>query len=156
MKLYLLRHADALEGADDQTRPLSDRGRAQCKQIGTFCKHAAIVFDAAYSSPLVRARETAELVLAITNLARPVTVVDSECLLDETSPAAFCEWLDTLPAAKHILVVGHAPSLADRARHLLGISQPEGFKLPKAGLACLTTENRRSASLKFFISPKFL
>ena len=156
MKLYLLRHADALEGADDQARPLSDRGKAQCRQIGIFCKHVGIVFDAAYSSPLVRARETAESVLAVTNLARPVTVLDSECLLNETSPAAFCEWLDTLPAAKHILLVGHAPSLADRARHLLGISLPDGFKLPKAGLACLTTEDRRSAALKFFVSPKFL
>lgn len=156
MKLYLLRHADALEGADDVTRPLSERGRAQCKQIGTFCKHAAILFDAAYSSPLARARETAELVLAITNLARPVTVMDSECLLNDTSPPAFCDWLDTLPAAKHILMVGHTPSLADRVRHMLGIAQPEGFKLPKAGLACLTTEDRRKACLKLFVSPKFL
>ena len=112
MKLYLLRHADALEGADDELRPLSDRGKAQCKQIGTFCKHAGIVFDAAYTSPLVRARKTAELILDTTNLTRPIDVVESECLLNETSADAFCEWLDTLPGVKHVLMVGHLPSLA--------------------------------------------
>jgi phosphohistidine phosphatase len=156
MKLYFLRHADALEGADDRTRSLSERGKAQCKQIGVFCRHAAIVFDAAYTSPIARARETAELVLGVTNLTRPITLAETETLLNETSPSAFSEWLNTLPAAKQILLVGHAPSLTDRARYLLGISQPDSFKLPKAGLACLTTEDRQKACLKFFVSPKFL
>ena len=58
--------------------------------------------------------------------------------------------------AKHALLAGHAPSLAERVRQLLGITNPETLKLPKGGLACLETEDRRAATLKFFVTPKLL
>ena len=63
MKLYFLRHADAREGADAAARPLSPHGRKEALEVGRFLKRAGIEFDAAYSSPLVRAKETAEIVL---------------------------------------------------------------------------------------------
>ena len=153
MKLYFLRHADALEGADDAARPLSPHGKKEALEVGRFLKRAGIEFDAAYSSPLVRAKETAEIVLdacGSTKLNLTAT------LLNETSDAKFEEWLKGIPDAKHICLVGHAPSLAERARQLLGITASDAFKLPKGGIACLGTENRRSASLKFLITPKLL
>ena len=70
-----------------------------------------------------------------------------------TAPTRAAVWsLD----GKHVCLVGHAPTLAERVRRLLGVEAPETFKMPKGGLACLETENRRTAALKFFITPKVL
>src|SRR5947207_9606270 len=148
MKLYLLRHAEAVDGPDDADRLLSARGKRQAREVGRFLKRAGIEFDAAYSSPLVRARETAEIVLDTCgstklDLATP--------LLNETSETKFDEWLKGIPDAKHICLVGHAPSLAERVRQLLGVTDSDALKLPKGAVACLETENRRTAALKFLV-----
>jgi phosphohistidine phosphatase len=153
MKLYFLRHAGALAGADDAARPLSAHGQKQAAEIGRFLKRAGVEFDVAYTSPLVRAKQTAEIVLKVCGSTR---LQISDALLNETSQTEFDEWLSRLPSAKHLLLVGHAPSLPERVRHLLGVTDAEAFKLPKAGLACLDTGDRRIASLKFFITPKAL
>ena len=153
MKLYFLRHADALEGGDDAARPLSPLGKKEAREVGRFLKRAGIEFDAAYSSPLVRARATAEIVVEICGSTR-LEIADG--LLNETSPAHFDEWLKHLPSAKHVLLVGHAPSLAERVRRLIGLTNPEALKLAKGALACMETEDRRSAALKFLITPKLL
>ena len=153
MKLYFLRHADALDGADDAARPLSPHGKKEALEVGRFLKRAGIEFDAAYSSPLVRAKETAEIVLDVCGS----TKLDlTAALLNETSEAIFEEWLKEIPDAKHVCLVGHAPSLAQWVRRLLGITATDALKLPKGALACLETENRRSAALKFLITPKLL
>jgi len=153
MKLYFLRHADALEGTDDAARPLSPRGRKEAREVGRFLKRAGIEFDAAYSSPLLRAKQTGEIVLDVCGSA---TLEITEALLNESSPTQTGKWLKYLPAAKHVLLVGHAPSLAERVRQLIGMAASAGLKLPKGGLACVETEDGRSASLKFFITPKLL
>jgi len=153
MKLYFLRHADALDGADDAARPLSPRGRKEAREIGRFLKQAGIEFDAAYSSPLMRAKQTAELVV---DVCGSTTLDVTAALLNEASAATFDEWLKGIPEAKHVCLIGHAPTLAERVRRLLGLETPETFKMPKGGLACLETENRRAAALKFFITPKVL
>lgn len=153
MKLYFLRHADALDGANDAARPLSPHGRKEALEVGRFLKRAGIAFDAAYSSPLVRAKETAEIVLDVCGSTKLKLTV---ALLNETSEANFDEWLKGIPDAKHVCLVGHAPSLAQWVRQLLGITGTEALKLPKGALACLETENRRTASLKFFVTPKLL
>jgi phosphohistidine phosphatase len=153
MKLYFLRHADALEGADDAARPLSPHGGKQARVLGRFMKRAGIEFDAAYSSPLARAKETAEIVLDICGSAE---LDITPALLNETSDAKFNEWLKGIPGAKHACLVGHAPSLAQWVRQLLGITATDALKLPKGAVACLETENRRAAELKFLVTPKML
>jgi phosphohistidine phosphatase len=153
MKLYFLRHAEALDGADDAARPLSPRGKKEAREVGRFLKQAGIEFDAAFTSPLVRAKQTAEVVLDVCGSTKlDVTAA----LLNEASEATFDEWLKGIPEAKHVCLIGHAPTLAERVRRLLGVEAPETFKMPKGGLACLETENRRTAALKFFITPKVL
>ena len=153
MKLYFLRHAEAVDGPDDADRPLAARGKKNAREVGRFLQRAVIEFDAAYSSPLMRAKQTAEIVLEACGSAE-LEIADA--LLNATSPAQFEEWLKNLPEAKHVLLVGHAPSLAERVRQLLGIANTETLKLPKGGLACLETDDRRAAALKLFVTPKLL
>lgn len=156
MKLYFLRHSEALDGADDAARPLSPHGRKQAACIGEFLRAADVEFDAAYSSPLVRARQTAEIVLDICGGVTGTQRWTADALLNEASPMHFSRWLAELPSAKHILLTGHAPSLAERVRSLLSLSNPQALKLPKAGLACVETEDCQACVLKFLITPRAL
>jgi len=156
MRLYFMRHADALEGFDDAARPLSPKGWKQSKAVARFLQAAGIGFDAAYSSPLVRAQETAEAVLKVCGVVEPDALKLDDALLNEASARQFTGWLRTLPEARHVLLVGHAPSLAEHVRALLSMGDPDALKLPKAGLACLETEDGRTAVLKFLLLPKLL
>ena len=45
MKLYFLRHAEALDGKDDAGRPLSPHGKKEARKVGRFLKGAGIEFD---------------------------------------------------------------------------------------------------------------
>jgi phosphohistidine phosphatase len=156
MKLYFLRHAEALDGADDAARPLSPHGRKQAACIAEFLRAADVEFDAAYSSPLVRARQTAEIVLDICGNVTAAQRRTADALLNEASPMHFSRWLVGLPPAKHILLAGHAPSLAERVCSLLSLTNAEALKLPKAGLACVDTEDCQTCVLKFLITPRVL
>lgn len=67
MEIYLIRHGETdwnvrgiLQGTTDVA--LNGRGRAQCRDLAA--RLAGVRFDAAYTSPLARARETAASVLA--------------------------------------------------------------------------------------------
>ena len=58
MRLFLVRHAEAAPGDPDELRPLTEGGRAVARALGE--KLAGEHPDAVLSSPLLRARETAE------------------------------------------------------------------------------------------------
>jgi phosphohistidine phosphatase SixA len=115
-----------------------------------------VEFDAAYSSPLVRAQQTAETVLDVCGGVTPAQLRTADALLNEASPMHFSRWLAELPSAKHTLLAGHAPSLAERVRSLLSVTNAEALKLPKAGLVCVETEDCQTCVLKFLITPRAL
>jgi phosphohistidine phosphatase len=153
MKLYFVRHADALPGADDALRSLSPRGRQESEKIGRCLAQLGTRFDKAFSSPLLRASSTAELILKACPLARKGKLAMVDFLLNETCQADFKEWLKGLTGVGGVLLVGHEPSISKRVRKLLKIDLPEAFEFPKAGVACVETEDGRRGRLLFFISP---
>ncbi len=69
-KLYtitFLRHGESVGNAEDRFQghadfPLTDKGRAQAKSLGEKWKSEGRGFDLCFSSPLMRARETAEII----------------------------------------------------------------------------------------------
>lgn len=63
-ELYLIRHGNAKkrQGESYITAPLTALGRAQATATGEYLRRAGIAFDGYYSSPLLRARETAALI----------------------------------------------------------------------------------------------
>jgi phosphohistidine phosphatase len=156
MKLYFLRHAEAADGPDDAARPLTPKGRQQSRAVGQFLEEAGVKFDAAYSSPLVRARQTAEIVLDITGLVKPDKLQLVNALLNETSERDFASWLRSMPQATQVLLSGHSPSLGARVRALLGIADEANFDFPKGAMACVRSNDGRDGSLRFFVTPKLL
>jgi len=66
MDILLVRHGESEANAEGRLQgrldvPLSDRGRAQARQLGGWLKQNEVCWDVVYSSPLLRARQTAEL-----------------------------------------------------------------------------------------------
>lgn len=154
MRLYFLRHADALPGADDAVRPLSKLGQRQAKAVADLLVNAGVVFDAAYTSPLVRARETAEIILPVTNNDNRIILELTDALLNEEKN--FPGWLKQIPDAKNILLVGHNPSISDHIVHLLKWHAGDSFEMSKGMMACLRTDDREIYYLKLVIGPKML
>ena len=156
MKLYFLRHADALDGEDDAARPLSPHGREQSAAMAKFLSNADVKFSAAFASPLVRAHQTGEIVLRTMGIAGDVKLQTVKELLNETSDAQWQRWLNSLAHGKHVLLVGHAPSMADRVRALLRVTDPNALNLAKGAVACIETDDYHSGQLKYLITPKSL
>lgn len=60
MRLYLVRHAHAAPGEPDELRALTPEGRRAARELGERLAAEGVEPDAILSSPLLRARETAE------------------------------------------------------------------------------------------------
>jgi phosphohistidine phosphatase len=156
MKVYLLRHAEAEPGADDAARRLTSDGHDQARLVGRFLRRAGIELDAVFSSPLVRARQTAQIVLESGPRGKDIRVQFTDLLLNEATEGEFQRWLGRWAVRRGVLLVGHAPSLPAHARALLGFQAPEALHLPKAGLLCVDTQTGRRGALKFLVTPKLL
>jgi phosphohistidine phosphatase len=107
--LYIVRHAiaeDPAAGIDDHARRLTKKGRKRFARLVRRLEAAGMQIDLVATSPLVRARETAEI-LAETLAGRPaVEVVDA--LAPASEWQTLVEWTIQQDAAR-IAWVGHAP-----------------------------------------------
>jgi len=124
--LWLLRHAKAVSsaGGSDFERPLSDEGRAQAKRLGERVKDQNITFDIVLSSPAVRARETAEVVLQVAGLQVLITYDDR---IYEANSPKLQDVISEIDDAKDMtLVVGHNPAIEELLQFLTRQSKHMG------------------------------
>ncbi len=141
MPLYLVRHAHAAPMQNDSLRPLSDRGRAQVRALAGFFRRNGL-FTPAYvwHSPLVRARETAELFLI--GLACEAALVETPGLLPEDDPNDMANRLNAFTTAINIALVGHEPHLSALATLLVrGKPTPPLFDFRKGSILTLERTN---------------
>ena len=140
MNLYLIRHADALalgEGgiSEDGARPLSDKGESQAVLIGKTLQKKGIALDKLVTSPLVRARQTSDLILK--NLqGQPPEVHVSEELAPDAKSRKLAKFLRKL-GGMEVALVGHLPHIAYWAGWLLGAKKTH-IEIAKAGIAHIT------------------
>ena len=153
MQLFLIRHAHAVDAAEDPERPLSKRGRAQVRALAKFLRqNGALRVDEFWHSPLVRSRETAELLKKqLESRATPVEVAGME---GDDDPAIVTKRLNK-PRAK-IAIVGHEPHLGALASLLIaGSAKPSRFILKKSAVIAL--ENTAGTwAVCWQISPELL
>jgi len=123
MRLILVRHAEAAPGDPDELRALTPAGRDVARELGDRLADAGVT--AVVSSPLLRARETAE------PIARAAGV-DPET--DERlAPGATAEGVRAVVAdrGETVVVVGHQPDCGEIVFALTG----REVKFPAGGLA---------------------
>jgi phosphohistidine phosphatase len=133
--LYLVRHADAIDLADDAARPLSKAGREQVEALAQLLRPAqAFQPTEVWHSPLIRARETAHLLTRGLGLKAKLSVHAE--LVPEGDPAAVVAKLKH--AAGAIALVAHEPLLSSLGSQLVtGATSPTAFVMPKAAILAL-------------------
>ena len=160
MRLYLIRHAEAAplgsEGiSTDEARPLTAAGRAVCCPLAqALCKHGARL-DRLFTSPLVRARQTAEG-LAQGWVGAPPPVVETDLLVPGTKKRKLMELLHQAQGEAFGLV-GHNPDLSELVGWLTGHKRL-GVNMAKAGVACIEFDRkprRGGGMLAWLITPEW-
>jgi phosphohistidine phosphatase len=148
-QLWLLRHGEAVphDSKPDAERELTPRGRRQSEAAGVALAALNVEFAACYTSPKVRARETAELACESLN----IDPEDADSLADGFSREDALELLLAHDADARVLVVGHEPSFSQVVHDLTGARVD--FK--KGGVAAVRVE-RGSGELLILMRPREL
>lgn len=161
MTLYLLRHGIAAERgtgqyASDADRPLTPKGRRKLRRAATAMRAMELAFDVILSSPLVRARQTAELIAKALHCRHRLEL--TELLAPGASAEGLVRRLKQLKPQR-VLLVGHEPDLSALASWLLTGGDELAIQFKKGGLCRLSTERLRSgrcASLDWLVTPSQL
>jgi phosphohistidine phosphatase len=136
MELYLIRHADAEPLAPpieaDEDRPLTPKGLEQCRQLAHALGRWNIQVEKLCTSPLLRAKQTAEELVKHWHGAAPtVEVVDA--LAPGAKPKGRKRFFMLLEG-QSVGVVGHQPDLGELIGWLIGGKKAE-IRLAKGGAA---------------------
>ncbi len=151
MDLTLLRHGKAADRltwtGNDADRPLTEAGQARTRAVLTHL-NAVIHADEIWTSPWLRARQTAEIAGQVWGLPvrEQAWLAGGAC-----SEAEQLGHLADLGPDQHIILVGHEPDLSCLAGYLCG---GNCLGLKKAGLALLRGEaTAQRMHLRALLSP---
>ena len=107
MQIYIIRHGKALDHHDpratsDAMRWLVDEGRDEVTTMATLLARLGVRPDLVLSSPLVRARETAEIIADALGVAVGVTLSDQ--LAPDGSPAGVLDEILSHGRPRHVVI----------------------------------------------------
>jgi phosphohistidine phosphatase len=148
-QLYIVRHADAEPmKTTDAERCLTPKGERQAAKIGRLCAEQGFDVGPIFSSPLIRAVQTAEI------LAKPLRaeVKTSRELASGMTPGRLRAFLRENHSFGSLMIVGHEPDLSRAVADLLGCA-PDRLRVKKATLLRLSFEEAKLelATLDFLV-----
>jgi phosphohistidine phosphatase len=148
-QLWLLRHGEAVphESKSDADRELTARGERQAIAAGEGLARLGVEFAACYTSPKIRARDTARLACQALNI-EPVEV---EVLANGFSRDDALELVYAHGDDARVLVVGHDPSFSQVVLDLCG----GRIDFKKGGIAAVTVA-RGGGELLALLRPREL
>ena len=163
MRLILVRHAEAADHdpslrQDDGLRPLTPEGRRVHTRMAADLARVEPGARRILTSPLLRARETAEITAhAIGMSTGSIRVL--EALGDGFSKKELLEEIRRLPSEAVVILVGHAPTLGQLAAGFLHRGGEIAIEFEKSSMLCLDFEGypaAGAATLCWFLTPKGL
>jgi phosphohistidine phosphatase len=125
MRLLLIRHAEAAPGEPDELRALTPAGHEQARQLGERLRAEGLEADAVLSSPLLRARQTANDLGF--GQAEPHDALSPGAAVEEVRAAV-------KGRGETVIAVGHQPDCSEIAAALGAGPDPE---FPPAGVHVL-------------------
>ena len=159
VQLYLIRHAQAEDRGDkwpdDAKRPLTEQGMSRLRRSARGLVRLGVSIDVVLTSPLVRTRQTAEIVAGAFS-PRP-SVVNVEALAPGGTPSALAAELEKHSRRSRILIVGHEPGIGELAAWLVGMRHPIEFK--KGAVCRIDVDSlppRGAGNLRWLMTPKIL
>jgi phosphohistidine phosphatase len=156
LRLYFLRHGKALSRAewreDDGLRPLTPEGEGEVRLAGSRLAGMGLRPGLIVSSPLARARRTAELVAEALGMTEDVVL--DERLAPGFDRAALAGIVAERGPVGSLMVVGHEPDFSDTIGELTG----GRVVCKKAGLARVDVDGDRLSGgrLVWLVPPAFL
>jgi len=158
-ELYIIRHGLAEDRGeawpDDTKRPLTDEGMARLRKSARGLVRLDVAFDVILTSPLVRTRQTAEIVAAAFGSRPPIVAIES--LAPDGSYAALVADLEKQAKRERIALVGHEPGVGEIAAKLCGSRHRFSFK---KGAVCRidvdTLPPTGPGTLRWFATPGML
>jgi phosphohistidine phosphatase len=161
MELLIVRHAIAFERdrqrwRDDGARPLSPAGIRRARKAAAGLKGFSKAPDQLFTSPLVRARQTAQILTDIAGWPQAEEAV--ELAPGEPAPAVLT--LLGKYHSKRVAVVGHQPGLgALLTLCLLGSGKTLPVEIKKNAILCVSfagAPRAGHAALEWLATPRML
>jgi len=139
MHLYILRHGIAADRdewtGDDRKRPLTDAGRQEMREIAQGIRSLDLKLDTLVTSPLTRAKETADFVR---KAVHPATYDSSELLAPGCDLPSLGKLLSEYPKAQELMIVGHEPDQSELIAELIGgEGRNARIQMKKAACCCI-------------------
>lgn len=161
--LYLIRHGIAAERGtyqNDDQRPLTKEGDRKTRKVARRLKDLNLQFDIIFSSPLVRAHQTADILLSfgLSSTIEDCSALAPDGNLNDWLTQQYKTWsqLD----GKNLALVGHQPDLGNWAELLLWGNSKDALIVKKAGVIGITLPATGSplgnSQLFWLTPPKFL
>jgi phosphohistidine phosphatase len=158
-ELYLIRHGVAEDrGAawpDDTKRPLTSDGMSRMRKATRGLARLGVALDVILTSPLVRARQTADVVAA--GLEPHPPIVTTDALAPGASYAAIVAELEKLTRRTRVALVGHEPGVGELAARLIGSRHP--IELKKGAVCRIDLDEippGGPGDLRWMLTPKVL
>ena len=160
MDLYILRHGIAQPreistAMKDGERRLTDEGKRKMRRIAKGMKAMDLTFDLILTSPLRRAKETAQIVAGVLQLQKRLKIFPALAAGEKTRDLV--EALEEpLSTSEAVLLVGHEPDLSDLVSRLIAGGTDLSMTLKKGGLCKLALHSvryGRCAVLEWFLAP---
>jgi phosphohistidine phosphatase len=148
--LSFLRHGASGPADAGDAQELTSDGRAALEAAGPLWRRLNLRPDLIVSSPLSRARQSAELLATAIGAEAPA--VDDR-LAAGADWAAMARVLADHPDARHVCFVGHEPDLSSAIAELTGAAS---VRMRKGGLACVEFDGAPepgSGELAWLIDP---
>jgi len=155
-RLYLLRHGIAVPHGTpdipDDDRPLTSEGEKGVKKVARGLRRLGIKLDRIVTSPLPRARRTAEVVADV--LGKTELLEDADALRAGNSASSIRDWVAERTESR-LMLVGHNPSLTDLVGLLItGNQAPAICELRKGGVAALRADLDGRMQLDWLARPR--
>lgn len=169
LQLYLVRHAIAAprgeDWPDDGMRPLTPEGMTRMRRAARGLASLGVQLEVILTSPLVRARQTADILAGASSSPPAIAVVDA--LAPGGTPVAVVAEIAKHGKKTEIALVGHEPGIGELAAHLLGGGPGLEFKkgavaridvhgLGGSSTSPLTPATSRTGTLRWFLPPRVL
>ena len=162
MNLYFMRHGSAVEAddpsvANDNERPLADKGVKRLRRAACGLSRLEIPFDGILTSPVLRARQSAEIVATALGLESRLEEVSG--LAPESTVEHLLFGLTRYQDREHLLLVGHEPLLSKTISSLLCASRGFEIELRKGSLCRIEIDElppSNPAILHWLLTPKHL
>lgn len=155
MLIYFVRHGIAEDAEflqSDSERALTPEGIRKMQKVGSTLAELDLAIETIISSPYVRARQTAEII--VEEISFKKELVFDKRIIPSASFKEFGNLLQEMSTGGNMMFVGHEPSISS---FVSGICADHALRMDfKKGAVCcieLTNSNALRGNLKWYATP---